>query len=453
MTSLRSALFVAVATAVLSGVWALRGMTAFADVSEALVIAEMRYQAAHQAPPPGGLLLVTPADTAYPMHSGLQGLVAGGIARHAVPQLQRLLDAPKVRYPDAWYLQVSPLGAVVIALKGAQLVATALLLALLGALIAERWGVAGGAAFVLLLANAPWLAGWATNLYWATPLLFAPFVAGWFGARALYVQRISFAAFCALIGGLTTLKSLTGYEFLSCVVSAASVPLVYYGALNGHPWRVTLRRVILTGAAGLAGFALALAVHLAQLTALRGSFGAALSALAARATTRTLSVQMDPGFPLALLWEAYPSQELLGLSMLRLPLWLFLLLLVVTCLAFLRMATRTTGAASAAWRAGATTLAFSLVCSLSWPVLALNFMTSNYHLGLMAFYLPAAFTLFMAPAWALHARSLSVRTSATPAPATPAPATPAPATPAPATPAPATPAPATPALGPQRTDA
>jgi hypothetical protein len=136
---------------------------------------------------------------------------------------------------------------------------------------------------------------------------------------------------------------------------------------------------------------------------LRGSLGAAFAAVGNRVAARTLAAKMERGLPVSLLWEKYPSQELLALSWLRLPLWSFLLLVVLVALLMLRTASRG-GAGANAWRAGGVALLYALLCSLSWPVLALNHMVSQYHLDLIVFFIPAALALFMVPAWALSAR-------------------------------------------------
>ncbi len=409
MNGHRSALFLGAVTVLLCGVWALRAMTTFDDVGEAFVISAMRYQVEHHRLPPGGLLYVVPADTAYPSRSGVQGIVAGQIAREAVAHLDRLIAAPKVRYPDAWYLQAPPFGMVVIVMKTAALVATALVIALLATFVANTWGYAGAALFALIVVNSPWLANWASNLDGAAALLFAPFVAAWYATSAMRQRQLRFRTFCLLVGSLTAAKSLAGYEWLSAVVSAASVPLVYFGIRDRQPVRDIARRVILTGIAGTAGFLVAVGVHLIQLAALRGTYAAAFASLHARASTRALTAQMDRGLPVSLLWEVYPSQQLLGLSGMRLPLWLFLLLLLLVAFLFLRCANRAAGDEASAWRAGGVSLLYGLACSLSWPILALNHMVSQRHLGLIVFFIPAALLLFMAPAWALEARRLRVQ--------------------------------------------
>jgi len=407
ITGVRAALFVLGATALLAGAWARRSVNAFNDDSDAIIVATVRYHITHGHAPPAGLLYVTAGDSVYPSSSGLQGLLAGLAARRWASDYRAMLPRP-VSYPDAWYRQAEPLGIAIVALKVASVVATAAVLAMFAFFVAETWSLTGGLLLTGLLATSYWLAWWASNLYWATPLLFLPFVVSWYAARAVRNGHMTMGAFTTCIGGLVFLKALAGYEWLSCILAAASVPIVYYAVRDHRPWRETVRRIGQVAGGGAAAAIAALAVHLTQLASARGSFGAALGAFGGRAGHWLAGASFEPGYPPSgLVSRAFLSQELAALSAFRLPLWLFAMLLPVTATLALYQSSRARTAASrAAWRAAGIALLYSLACSLSWPLLATTHMASHLHLGLIVFFLPSALLLFATPALAIEAHRL-----------------------------------------------
>lgn len=397
MTPVRAALLTLLALLLIAGLWSRRAVHAWNEDSEAHVISTMRYHVQQGHAPPGGLLVVAPADTVYPSSSGVQGYFAGLVARRFVADYAALQPRP-VDYPDAWHKSADGFGTAVVMLKSASLGLTAMVLAAFALFIAVEWSAIFALLFAMLVGTSYTLAWWSTNLYWATPTLFLPFVAAWFLARGMRRGEWSAWRIVMVVGGATLLKALCGYEWLSCIVAAASVPFVYYAVLDARPLRETAVRIATVAAAGVAGTAAALAVHLSKLSAARGSLSAALGAFGGRAGHWVGAAAAEADYPRSgMIGAPFMNLELAAFGPLRLKLWLFLLLVVVSAAALLWRA-RLAGNAATAWRAAGVALLYSLACSLSWPVLASAHFAAHLHLGLIVFFLPTALVLFALPA-------------------------------------------------------
>jgi len=173
---------------------------------------------------------------------------------------------------------------VVLAANGFALL-TALTLALffleLSRCVGPMAGNVGVAATVLM----PILLPFATSLYWATFLLFAPFVWSWWVYPRAIGHRQRILGWLLGISLLILCKCLCGYEYVSTIVLSPAVAVVYHGVRESLPLRTWLRHATVAVLAGVAGFALALALHVWQLNEVVGVDGVA--AILDRASHRT----------------------------------------------------------------------------------------------------------------------------------------------------------------------
>ena len=148
---------------------------------------------------------------------------------------------------------------------GTLLAINALLVALaLAALVEYVRRLLGAVPAVLFAAAAilaPWVVAFAQSLYWVMWTWLLPMIAAFaFGRRGLADGR-GLAALLAALFATALLKLLCGYEYVTTVLVAASVPVVWYGVLDGHgPMRI-LGRLVAMAVAGTAALAAAMAIH------------------------------------------------------------------------------------------------------------------------------------------------------------------------------------------------
>lgn len=129
------------------------------------------------------------------------------------------------------------------------------------------------------------------SVYWLLFLTFLPFAA----SLALYPGWRSggrFWAFLGVIGGLVFLKSLTGYEYLSNIAMSAAAPVLYHelrlAGVTGRGLRIAALRVIAVGVACVAGFGLAVALHILKIAAFYGDIEQGLRGIRLIASYSTL---------------------------------------------------------------------------------------------------------------------------------------------------------------------
>lgn len=122
----------------------------------------------------------------------------------------------------------------------------------------------------------------ALSAYWLIFLSFLPFAV----SVLLYPhmrQGGRFVIFSGLILGVIFLKSLTGYEYLSCIALSAVAPVLYHELQSGAPRRdrvlAILFRFTVLGAAVVLGFLLAVGMHIDKMSDLFGSFERAAEAV------------------------------------------------------------------------------------------------------------------------------------------------------------------------------
>jgi hypothetical protein len=163
--------------------------------------------------------------------------------------------------------------------------ALALLMALFVAWAVSELGWRAGLLLGATIACSPWLVSIARNLYWMAWTWYLPMVAVgavlWRQGREGVFRQ---SPWLAAMFGTVALKSACGYEFLTAVVIAAFVPIVYFGIRNARPSSRIAGDVVLAGVASIAGFLAALFAHA---LARPEGFLAALKGIAWDAARRT----------------------------------------------------------------------------------------------------------------------------------------------------------------------
>ncbi len=144
------------------------------------------------------------------------------------------------------------------------------------------------AASFVFLVYSPWLTVSARNLYWATWLMFLPFILFLlilhFGEKTgKYAHILSF--FTALF--TIFLKCACGYEFVSSILIAMVLPFIYYAFKNKWGMKKFIRRAFWAGLGGVCGFFTALCLNLYQCFRMLNDFSYSLRLMAENISKRT----------------------------------------------------------------------------------------------------------------------------------------------------------------------
>lgn len=171
-------------------------------------------------------------------------------------------------------------------------VATAAMLALaftLFAFLAGRefgWPAAGVVLALTAISHPMICVG--RNVWWLFHLCLWPFIAAWALAPRLLQGRIRKSLFLSIIGLLVFIKATAGYVFITNVILGATIGPLYFGLRQRLPVRRLLRLIAQVVAAGIIGFALAMAVNLVQTTCHYGSVKDGARVIYEKAAARTI---------------------------------------------------------------------------------------------------------------------------------------------------------------------
>lgn len=116
-------------------------------------------------------------------------------------------------------------------------------------------------AFAATLTLSPWITVMARNLYWVPFTWYLPFIAAVYLAAGSYRSGRTFATLLAILFATYLLKLLCGYEFVTSIGLAASVPLVYAGVRDEQRWQAIAGRVLANGAVLVLALLAAAALH------------------------------------------------------------------------------------------------------------------------------------------------------------------------------------------------
>lgn len=321
-------------------------------------------------------------------------------------------------------LRLDPVAFGYIAARGFALI-TAGVLAAFFVSATRLLGPMSGGIGVILTACSPILLKLTPSIYWTCFTLFAPFVAAWCWWPALAGWRWGGLVLCAITAVLVAIKSLCGYEFLTCVVLSPIVAVAFHRVRDGTMSLRFLGQAAALWASGVVGFAVALGLHIAQLNRLPDVNGHGLDVVMNRARLNSLT---QP--PYQVIHGFIDEKPVLGLSAetskkinsflhyFRLP--AFVTTRAVPALrrdvsvgwvtafaaAFILAALATRR--SRDFRALAVALASGLVASLSWQVMMINHMCIHFHLNPVVFHLPFLPLAYVAAGYALQRASARV---------------------------------------------
>lgn len=165
--------------------------------------------------------------------------------------------------------------------------------------------------FLLLMNN--WFIVSARNLYWVTFTLILPFILVLLyhhseenSKKKLSEKLLYTVTFIAI-----AIKSACGYEFISTVMVAAEIPIIYYAIKNKWPWRKSILRFCKNGIAAIAGFLFALCIHIVQCFLYYGKLSSAFQLLQYTITKRTGlgNIQVDEVY-----WDSLDASKLSVIS-------------------------------------------------------------------------------------------------------------------------------------------
>jgi hypothetical protein len=288
--------------------------------------------------------------------------------------------------------------------------ATAAVLALFFVSIACRFGMVTAHLATFATALSPILAELSTSLYWATALMFAPFVCTWLlypRCAATTRGRLSLAGLILLLVGL---KAACGYEYMTSVTLGPVAAMAFHHALAGdfrlrHVWNAML----LFGA-GCAGFLVAVSFHIWILSLIQIN---GIAVVFGRAQTRALlgnpqdEVYVDFHGRLSFLPDAveYPVNCFIRyleipcietpIGAMRVPFWAP----VAFCFGLLAIAVLRRRTVSPQFRALAVGCGAAMLASLSWQMLVINHMCVHFHLNQIVYWVPGVLLATVAMGW------------------------------------------------------
>ena len=205
----------------------------------------------------------------YDSQIGLQGILFSGIDK----LLTRLSITPDVRL-NIYHA----LSAFLFALT----------LSVIIWLLGFEVGIEAASLVLVTLILSKWQVYMAKNLYWMVFAMFLPMVVvmGYLklqeiGKKIPIIIPVSLVVICVVI------KSSMGYEYISTILIATLAPIVYFAIKNNWNRNVTIRRLVLFGAMGLAGFFLSISLHIYQLGKSKDNYESAISTIKERISART----------------------------------------------------------------------------------------------------------------------------------------------------------------------
>ena len=109
--------------------------------------------------------------------------------------------------------------------------AMAALMALVTLRVRKLFGLVAAAVFATLVAFSPWIVGYAQNMYWIEPLMFAPFA---FAFLSYSYCKSSKKMWLFYLGEtiLLFLKLLGGYEYISTIAMSVLVSIIFFELVN-----------------------------------------------------------------------------------------------------------------------------------------------------------------------------------------------------------------------------
>lgn len=167
--------------------------------------------------------------------------------------------------------------------------AMAALMALVALRVRKLFGFVAAVVFATLVAFSPWVVGYAQNIYWIEPLMFAPFVFAFLcysyckSSKRLWLFYLGEAV-------LLFLKLLGGYEYISTIAISVLVPIIFFELVNNKQKIIRLwKHAVMTCIVAAVAFAGAYATNFMALSDYYHSSDTARKMINERASERGLS--------------------------------------------------------------------------------------------------------------------------------------------------------------------
>ena len=167
--------------------------------------------------------------------------------------------------------------------------AMAALMALVALRVRKLFGFVVAAVFATLVAFSPWIVGYAQNMYWIEPLMFAPFA---FAFLSYSYCKSSKKMWLFYLGEtiLLFLKLLGGYEYISTIAISVLVPIIFFELVNNKQKVISLwKHAVMTCIVVVVAFVGAYATNFMALSDYYHSSVTALKMINERASERGLS--------------------------------------------------------------------------------------------------------------------------------------------------------------------
>lgn len=168
-------------------------------------------------------------------------------------------------------------------------VVMAALMALVALRVRKLFGLVAAVVFATLVAFSPWIVGYAQNMYWIEPLMFAPFV---FAFLCYSYCKLSKKLWLFYLGEtiLLFLKLLSGYEYISTIAVSVLVPIIFFELIDNKQKIIKLwKHAVMTCIVVVVAFAGAYATNFMALSDYYHSSDTALKMINERASERGLS--------------------------------------------------------------------------------------------------------------------------------------------------------------------
>ena len=167
--------------------------------------------------------------------------------------------------------------------------AMAALMALVALRVRKLFGFVAAAVFATLVAFSPWVVGYAQNMYWIEPLMFAPFA---FAFLSYSYCKSSKKMWLFYLGEtiLLFLKLLGGYEYISTIAISVLVPIIFFELVNNKQKVIKLwKHAVMTCVVVVVAFVGAYVTNFMALSDYYHSSDTALKMINERASERGLS--------------------------------------------------------------------------------------------------------------------------------------------------------------------
>jgi len=167
--------------------------------------------------------------------------------------------------------------------------AMAALMALVALRVRKLFGFVTAAVFATLVAFSPWVVGYAQNMYWIEPLMFAPFT---FAFLSYSYCKSSKKMWLFYLGEtiLLFLKLLGGYEYISTIAISVLVPIIFFELVNNKQKVIKLwKHAVMTCVVVVVAFVGAYVTNFMALSDYYHSSDTALKMINERASERGLS--------------------------------------------------------------------------------------------------------------------------------------------------------------------